>query len=257
MQSDCLDAKDVALHLERNWNLQIPGLLYLSSSPAINVLISRLLSFLLTGYSSELEIVAMAPSLTSSSTTTSLKRPLPEGHKQRLAFVKKTMALHRKREEREREKEEKERKQKEERDKQQSLQHNATDAPSAATTTTTTATAVTGTKDGEQATRKAGEADMDIEGQTPSAKAEPTNSADGETAENGTSSSNPHASEQEVKSRPPTATEDGVKENEGAEEEDAKSGKNAGTPKSQPDQIPAAVAEATGDDGDAMLTERQ
>jgi hypothetical protein len=24
-QSDCLDAKDVALHLERNWNLQIPG----------------------------------------------------------------------------------------------------------------------------------------------------------------------------------------------------------------------------------------
>lgn len=96
-KSDCLDAKDVALHLERNWNLQIPG------------------------YSPELDVMSMAsgsPTLTQS-TVASLKRPLPEGHKQRLALVKKTMALQRKREEKEREKERKQREDQKERGKQQ------------------------------------------------------------------------------------------------------------------------------------------
>jgi len=44
----------------------------------------------------------------------SLKRPLPEGHKQRLTLVKKTMSIQRKREERERERKQKEEKERKE-----------------------------------------------------------------------------------------------------------------------------------------------
>lgn len=82
-KSDCLDAKDVALHLERNWNIHVPG------------------------YSSMIAVTAPTP-------LSSLKRPLPEGHKQRLTLVKKTMSIQRKREERERERKQKEEKERKE-----------------------------------------------------------------------------------------------------------------------------------------------
>jgi hypothetical protein len=77
-----------------------------------------------SGYSPELDVMSVAsgsPTLTQS-TVASLKRPLPEGHKQRLALVKKTMALQRKREEKEREKERKQREDQKERGKQQQQQ---------------------------------------------------------------------------------------------------------------------------------------